>query len=44
METIIVYLMYFTIENPDIKLIKDLSYTRRMLEKKMKWYQVLLIT
>ncbi|MFR5985469.1 MAG: hypothetical protein ACLUG3_07915 [Bacilli bacterium] len=33
METIIVYLMYFTIENPDIKLIKDLSYTRRMLEK-----------
>lgn len=33
METVIVYLMYFTIENPDIKLIKDLSYTRRMLEK-----------
>ena len=33
METIIVYLMYFTIENPDIKLIKDLSYTRKMLEK-----------
>ena len=31
--SILIYLMYFTIENPDIKLIKDLSYTRRMLEK-----------
>ena len=31
--SIIIYIMYFTIENPDIKLIKDLSYTRRMLEK-----------
>lgn len=30
---ILIYIMYFTIENPDIKLIKDLSYTRRMLEK-----------
>ena len=31
--SILIYIMYFTIENPDIKLIKDLSYTRRMLEK-----------
>lgn len=31
--SILNYIMYFTIENPDIKLIKDLSYTRRMLEK-----------
>ena len=31
--SILIYIMYFTIENPDIKLIKDLSYTRKMLEK-----------
>lgn len=31
--SILIYIMYFTIKNPDIKLIKDLSYTRRMLEK-----------
>ena len=31
--SILIYIMYFTIENPDIKLIKYLSYTRRMLEK-----------
>ena len=31
--SILIYIMYLTIENPDIKLIKDLSYTRRMLEK-----------
>ena len=31
--SILIYIMYFTIESPDIKLIKDLSYTRRMLEK-----------
>lgn len=31
--SILIYLMYFTIENPDIKLIKELNYTKRMLEK-----------
>lgn len=31
--SILVYVMYFTIENPDIKNIKELNYTKKMLEK-----------
>ena len=33
LEAFIVMLMYFTIENPDIKTIKELTYSKEMLEK-----------
>ena len=32
--SIIIYIMYFTIENPDIKLSKELEYTRELLDKR----------
>ena len=32
--SIIIYIMYFTIENPDIKLSKELKYTKELLNKK----------
>lgn len=32
--SIIIYIMYFTIENPDIKLSKELKYTRELLNKR----------
>ena len=31
--SILIYIMYFTIENPDIKVIKELNYTKELLEK-----------
>ena len=31
--SILIYIMYFTIENPDIKVIKELNYTKQLLEK-----------
>ena len=31
---IIIYIMYFTIENPDIKLSKELKYTKELLNKR----------
>lgn len=33
METFITVIMYFTIENPDVKLIKELTLTNELLEK-----------
>ena len=33
LETFICYLMYFTIENPDIKLMEELEYSKRVAEK-----------
>lgn len=32
--SIIIYIMYFTIENPDIKLSKELKYTKELLNKR----------
>lgn len=32
-ETLVIFLMYFTIENPDVKLIKELTLTNELLEK-----------
>lgn len=32
--SIIIYIMYFTIENPDIKLSKELEYTKELLDKR----------
>lgn len=32
--SIIIYIMYFTIENPDIKLSKELEYTKELLNKR----------
>lgn len=32
-ETLVIFLMYFTIENPDIKLIKELTMTNDLLER-----------
>lgn len=32
-ETLVIFLMYFTIENPDVKLIKTLTTTNDLLEK-----------
>ena len=32
--TIILYILYFTIENPDIKLSKELKYTKELLNKR----------
>ncbi len=32
-ETLVIFLMYFTIENPDVKLIKELTTTNDLLEK-----------
>ena len=32
--SIIIYIMYFTIENPDIKLSKELKYTKELLDKR----------
>lgn len=32
-ETLVIFLMYFTIENPDVKLIKELTLTNGLLEK-----------
>lgn len=32
--SIIIYTMYFTIENPDIKLSKELKYTKELLNKR----------
>ena len=31
--SILIYIMYFTIENPDIKVIKELNYTKELLER-----------
>lgn len=32
--SLIIYIMYFTIENPDIKLSKELKYTKELLNKR----------
>lgn len=32
--SMIIYIMYFTIENPDIKLSKELEYTKELLDKR----------
>ena len=32
-EALVTFLMYFTIENPDIKTIKELKFTKVLLEK-----------
>ena len=32
--SIIIYIMYFTIESPDIKLSKELEYTKELLDKR----------
>lgn len=32
--SIIIYIMYFTIDNPDIKLSKELKYTKELLNKR----------
>ena len=32
-EGFITFLMYFTIENPDIKLMEELEYSKRVAEK-----------
>ena len=32
-ETLVIFLMYFTIENPDVKLIKELTTTNDLLER-----------
>lgn len=32
-ETLVIFLMYFTIENPDVKLIKELTMTNDLLER-----------
>ena len=32
-EAFITFLMYFTIENPDIKLMEELEYSKRVAEK-----------
>lgn len=32
--SILIYVMYFTIENPNIKLRKELAYTKELLEKR----------
>lgn len=32
--SIIIYIMYFTVENPDIKLSKELKYTKELLNKR----------
>lgn len=31
-DTFIIFLMYFTIENPDIKMAKDLAYSKKIVE------------
>lgn len=31
--SILIYVMYFTMENPDIRNIKELNYTKKLLEK-----------
>lgn len=31
--SVLIYIMYFTIENPDIKTIKELNYTKKLLVK-----------
>ena len=33
METLVVFLMYFTIENPDLKVIEELNDNRKLIEK-----------
>ncbi len=33
METLVTFLMYFTIENPDIKVIEELNKNRKLIEK-----------
>ncbi|MBE6139796.1 MAG: response regulator [Firmicutes bacterium] len=33
METVIILLMYFTIENPDVKMVNELEYAKNMAEK-----------